>query len=131
MDGQPQTAIHKIVPIWDDRPRTQVRAEPVHALRLLDECVAPNLGGNLAFMGPFGRARASRQLKHRGMLSCTQTCQQNHLAAREFQRVVVLVRIVQIDLPEPSHVFPQLLVREEPERVIALDIAVEDQLSSG
>jgi hypothetical protein len=51
----------------------------------------------------------------------------HYLAAGKLKRVVMLVGTVQVDLPEPRDVFSQLLVREESERVIALDVA--DELS--
>jgi hypothetical protein len=54
------------------------------------------------------RAAFSRQLKYRRPLARAQACQQNDLAAREFERVVMLIGIVEIDLSEPRRVFPQL-----------------------
>ena len=121
--------IKKTDSIFDDLNNLHDRIMK-RAFELFDECIAPNLG-DLTLARPFGRTQTGRQLKHCRMLACTQTCQENHLAAREFQRVVMLVGIVQVDLPEPRHVFPQLLVGEEPERVIALDIAVEYQFGAG
>jgi hypothetical protein len=87
---------------------------------LLDQPRAPNLGSDLSIVRPLSRMRTSRQLKYRCTLAHTQACQQSHLAAGEFERVVMFIGIVQVDLPEARHILAQLLVREESERMMHL-----------
>jgi hypothetical protein len=56
--------------------------------------VAPNRGGNLAVVRTPSRMRTCRQLKHRATLTGAQAGQEDHLAARKFERVVMLVGII-------------------------------------
>jgi hypothetical protein len=99
--------------------------------RLLDERMAPNLGSDLPIVRPFGQMCTSPQLQYRRTLARAKACQQNYLTAGEFERVVMLTTIIQIDLSEARYVFPQLFVWEESEYTTALDIAVEHHLGSG
>src|ERR1700722_3884660 len=76
----------------------------------------------------FGAMRPCRKLQHCGVLPGAETGQQHHLAVRKFQRVVMVVRIVEVDLLEASDLLTQLLVGAEAERVLAFAIAVEHKL---
>jgi hypothetical protein len=44
------------------------------------------------------------KLQHSGELARAQAGQQDHLPAREFEGVVVLISMIQVNLPEPSNV---------------------------
>jgi hypothetical protein len=95
-------------------------------LPVLDEHHAADSGSALTLA--FDAVRAGGKLQHRGVLPGAQTGQEHHLAARKFERVMVVVRVVEVDLLEARDFLPQLLVGEEAERVLAFDIAVEHEL---
>ena len=64
------------------------------------------------------------------MLSFAQPGQQNHLAARELDRVMLFVGIVYVDLPEPGDALAQLAGREETQGMIAFNVTVEGELGA-
>src|SRR6202020_224194 len=93
---------------------------------LLDEHHAADCGSTLPLA--FDAMRAGGKLQHGGMLPGAQTREEHHLTARKIERVMVVVRVVEVDLLEARDFLPQLLVGEEAKRVFALDIAVEHEL---
>jgi hypothetical protein len=76
------------------------------------------------------RLRIRWQLQDRRMLANAQARQQNHLAIREFQGIVVFVRVLKIDLPKARDVRPQFPPLVQAKRVIAFNISVKTQLGS-
>jgi hypothetical protein len=62
------------------------------------------------------------------MLPGAEPGQEHDLAVRKFQRIVMVVRVVQVDLLEARDLLPQLLVGEEAECVLALDFALKHEL---
>src|SRR5215471_21629178 len=67
------------------------------------------------------RARRSRQLQHRCVLAFAQPSEQHHLPVRELQRIVMDVRIANVDPPEPSHFLPECHIREKSKKALVLD----------
>ena len=64
-------------------------------------------------------------------LAFAQSREQHDLTAGEFQRVVMNVRLVVIDLTEPRHFLPDFSVREEgAERRVVFHVALERELGA-
>src|ERR1700730_5163855 len=60
-----------------------------------------------------GGARGDWQLQHARALAFAQSPEQHDLPAGEFERIVIHVRLVVVELPEPRHLFTELSVRQE------------------
>ena len=73
-------------------------------------------------------ARRCRQLQHGGALAGDQAGDHDNLAAGEFQRIVMDVGIVQIDLPEAGHFVLDPGLPEQAEGTIVLDVMLEGDL---
>src|SRR6266536_5323717 len=86
----------------------------------------------LLLRGLVGSARGGRQLQDGRALTSAQSREQHDLPAGEFERIVIHVRLVVVDLPEPSHFFPNLSVREEgPKRSGVFHFVLERELRAG
>ena len=74
-----------------------------------------------------------RQLQHGCPLTLAKPREQNHLAVRKFQGIMVGGRFLEIDLPKAGQPLSYQLARENPdiERPFALDIAFEGDLRAG
>src|SRR5215472_9109050 len=70
-----------------------------------------------------------RQLQHRGGLASDQLRELHNLAIREFQRVVLNVRNVQIDLPEARDLVLHTGLAKK--AAVVADLIVEGQFRSG
>ena len=73
----------------------------------------------------------NRQLENRGGLARDQLLDLQNLPIREFQRIVLNVRIVHVDLPEACNLVIHTRFTKKAEGPIVLDILVEGQLRSG
>src|SRR5947199_4419401 len=87
-----------------------------------DRGVAHRLGCRGALRG--------RQLDHGGVLSRPQPREQHDPPIGEFQRIVVRMGILQVDLPEPGHISPELAqARQHPaEGMIEFSLLLEHYL---
>jgi hypothetical protein len=103
------------------------RGYPVRVGPLIDGCEAFDFAFGRGFQR---RARIRRKLQHRGGLSDAKPCQQHHLSTRKFQRIVVFVGAMEIDLPEAGDLLFQFPPFVEPERVVAFYILVKTQLGA-
>src|SRR5579864_4297299 len=71
------------------------------------------------------------QLQHRCGLASDQLLDFQNLPIWEFQRVVLNVRIVHIDLPKACDLVIHTGLAKKPEGAIVLDVVVEGQFRSG
>jgi hypothetical protein len=89
----------------------------------------------LLFLRFLRRARSSWQLQHSRLLTLTETGEQHNLPVGELQCVVMHVRLLFPNLPEPSHFLSELFAghphREEAQSMLALDLFVERDLRAG
>ena len=76
-------------------------------------------------------ARSSWQLQHSRLLTLTEAGEQYNRPVGKLECVVMHVRLFLIDLPEPSHFFSELPVREETKSMLALDLFLERDLRAG
>jgi len=90
-----------------------------------------SVGGALLGLCLRGSHGLRRQLQHGRDLSGDQSCDHHDLAAREFERVVVDVRIVHIYLPEPCDLVIHARFPEKAARAIVLDVVLERQFRAG
>src|SRR5262249_61284073 len=72
-----------------------------------------------------------RQLQHRCGLASGQLRDLQNLPIREFQRIVLNVRIVDIDLPKASNLVIHTGLTEKAESAVVPDIVVEGEFRSG
>jgi hypothetical protein len=72
-------------------------------------------------------ARGRRQLQYDGALTGDWPRDLHGLAAREFERVVVDVRIVHVDLPESGNLEIHARSAERAESALVLDVRVKSQ----
>src|SRR5262245_18499819 len=72
-----------------------------------------------------------RQLQHGGDLAFAQAGHQHDLAAREFERVVVVMRILQVDLAETRDLLGDPPARQQAEGVHAGYFLLEGELCAG
>src|SRR5436853_6164835 len=72
-----------------------------------------------------------RQLQHCSGLASDQLRNLQNLPIWEFQRIVLNVRIVHIDLPKASDLVVHTPVAKKAEGVIVSDIVIEGQFRSG
>src|SRR5215469_5243717 len=72
-----------------------------------------------------------RQLQHRGGLASNQLRELKNLAIGEFQRIVLNVRIVHIDLPKACDLVIHTGLAKKAEGAVVADIVVEGQFRSG
>ena len=72
-----------------------------------------------------------RQLQHRSGLASDQLRNLQNLPIREFQRIVLNVRIVHIDLPKACDLVIYTGLAKKAEGAIVPDILVEGQFRSG
>jgi len=66
-------------------------------------------------------------LQYGRVLTGDQPRDQHDLSVREFERVVVDVRIVHVDLPESGNLVIHARSAERPESALVLDVFVESQ----
>jgi hypothetical protein len=78
----------------------------------------------------FRQLRGHGKLQHGSALARHKPCKKDDTPRWELERIVMLVGAIWVDSPETCRVFPHLLGREETQRVIALDVAVEYKLRS-
>jgi hypothetical protein len=71
------------------------------------------------------------QLQDRGALSRHQSCDHHDLAAGKFQRVMVDVRIVHVDLPESGNLLFDTGLAEQAKGTIVLDLFIEGDFGAG
>src|SRR5579863_10427562 len=71
--------------------------------------------------------RRRRQLQHRRLLSRIKIGHLDDLTIRKFERVVMRMRIVQIDLPEARQLAGDFLTRQKAEHAVDRHIIVEGQ----
>ena len=64
------------------------------------------------------------------MLTLPEAIEQNSLATRKLQRIVLLIRFVKIDPPKARCILAQFLSRQEYQPGLALDVAIECKLCS-
>src|SRR5262245_41078646 len=99
-------------------------------LRSVDEGVLPS-----HFRLGSCRAVGGGKLQHGCKLALAQTGQGYDLPAREFERIVMSVRLIHIDLPEPGYRgfdLAEAQAREEAaERMVDLDLIFERHLGAG
>src|SRR5262249_52077502 len=76
-------------------------------------------------------ARRRRQLQHGRALALAQPGEQHGFPVGELQRIVVHPRLALVDLPEPSHLRPELDVREESKKALVADFLFERDLRAG
>ena len=72
-----------------------------------------------------------RQLQHRGGLASDQLRDLQNLPIWEFQRIVLNVRIVHIDLPKARNLVIYMGLAKKAEGAVVPDIVVEGQFRSG
>jgi hypothetical protein len=72
-----------------------------------------------------------RQLQHRSGLASDQLRELQNLPIWEFQRVVLNVRIIHIDLPEACHLVANTGLAKQAERTVVPDVVIERQFRSG
>jgi hypothetical protein len=80
------------------------------------------------------RARAAlhrRQLQHCYSLARNEPRHHHDLTAREFQGIVMDVRIVHLDLAETGHAMRDARPAEHAERTVKLDVVIESELGAG
>src|SRR5712672_4136438 len=85
------------------------------------ECLCPRLR-DLRLDGLF---RVDRELQHGRRLAFAQARHKHELAAREFQRVVMIVRVLEIDLAEARDLVGDLAARQQAEGVTAGNFVLE------
>ncbi len=73
----------------------------------------------------------NRQLQHRGGLASDQLRELQNLPIWEFQRIVLNVRIVHIDLPKACDLVIHTGFAKKAEGAVVADIVVEGQFGSG
>jgi hypothetical protein len=114
-----------------------LRASPKRALlrtslarlwrNLLDRPLAPRR----AFLGLRVIAGRRRQLQHRGALAGRQPRHHDDLAAWEFERVMMDVGVIHVDLPESGNFVLDPSLAEQAEGAIVLNLLVEGDLGAG
>src|SRR5215469_2931889 len=72
-----------------------------------------------------------RQLQHRGGLASNQLRELKNLAIGEFQRIVLNVRIVHIDLPKACDLVIHTRLAKKAEGAVVPDLVGEGQFCSG
>ena len=75
--------------------------------------------------------RACRQLQHGGGLTGDKPRDQHHLATRKFERVMMDVRIVHIELPEPGNLVLHARLPEQTESAVIFDLLLEGEFGAG
>ena len=83
--------------------------------------------------GSLGRRLGLRwQLQHRRVLTLVQRGEQHNVPTGEFQCIVMRVRLVQMDLPEPSYFFTNrlALAKKAKRRRLPLDLLLEHNLGA-
>jgi hypothetical protein len=89
---------------------------------------------NFASLSVFlGRRLGLRwQLQNRRVLALVERGEQHNVPTGEFQRIVMHVRLVQMDLPEPSHFFTNRLglAKKTKPRRLPLDLLLEHNLGA-
>ena len=78
------------------------------------------------------RLRLRWQLQNRRVLALVQRGEQHNVPTGEFQRIVMHVRLVQMDLPEPSYFFTNRLrlAKKTKPRRLPLDLLLEHNLGA-
>ena len=77
------------------------------------------------------RMRGRRHLQHGRALARRQPRHQDNLAAGKFERVVVDVRIVHVDLAEAGHFVLNARLAEQTEGAVVFNVAREGELGAG
>src|SRR5215471_7843557 len=85
----------------------------------------------LLVFGFVRRARRGRQLEHRRVLAFVQPGEQHGLPVGELQRIVMLVRLAHVDLPEQGYFLPEFHVREKSKKAVVPDFHFERDLRAG
>src|ERR1700676_1041720 len=88
-------------------------------------------GNPLLLLRFLRRARSSWQLQHSRLLTHAEPGEQHNLPVGELKRVVMHVRLLLLDLPEPSHFPPELFPRHPVREENALDLVLERNLRAG
>jgi hypothetical protein len=77
-------------------------------------------------------ALTSRQLDHSRMLAWPQPRDKHGPAVRKFQRIMMGIRVAQVDLPEPGHVGPELASawQQAAEDMVVFGFPIENHLGA-
>src|SRR5690348_5566130 len=78
-----------------------------------------------------GMLSCNRQLQHRSRLACDQLRELENLSIREFQRVVLNVWVIHIDLPKSCDLVVHTSIAKETKRAVVPDFVVKGQLRPG